>query len=80
MRKYMLLGLLTSIAFLNACGNQPTQSSEALKSKSFFAMDTYMTITVYGENSESALNQAEKRFQNWKNYGLLQTKTAKFMP
>lgn len=61
MRKYMLLGLLTSIVFLTACGNQPTQSSEDPQSKSFFAMDTYMTITVYGENSESALNQAEKK-------------------
>lgn len=28
-------------------------------SKSFFAMDTYMTITAYGENSQKAVNAAE---------------------
>ncbi|MGN1133829.1 MAG: FAD:protein FMN transferase, partial [Oscillospiraceae bacterium] len=34
---------------------------EKSEKKEFFAMDTYMTMTAYGDNAEKALEQAEKR-------------------
>lgn len=59
MRKKYICGLMIISLLLTACGNKPVQSKP--ESKSFFAMDTYMTITAYGENTESVLNQAEEK-------------------
>lgn len=47
------------LMFLASCSHK--KNTYEPQSKSFFAMDTYMTITVYGENAESALNQAEEK-------------------
>lgn len=44
---------LTAISCFSACGG------EIKKQKSFFAMDTYMTLTVYGKNAEEHLSSAE---------------------
>lgn len=51
--------LLIGVIFLTSCGKHKPDNEP--QNKSFFAMDTYMTITAYGENAETALNQAEER-------------------
>lgn len=59
MKKRRTLGLAVCfIAFTSRSGK--TLKNEP-QSKSLFAMDTYMTITAYGENAETALNQAKER-------------------
>lgn len=50
---------MISVILFSSCSSK-TEKQEP-KSKSFFAMDTYMTITAYGENAETALNLAEER-------------------
>lgn len=50
--------LAVSLIFLTSCSKEIEYEPQ---SKSFFAMDTYMTITVSGENSEKVLNQAEEK-------------------
>lgn len=55
MKKRYILGLAMCFIALTSCSSNEPQS------KSFFAMDTYMTIKAYGENAEIALNQAEER-------------------
>ncbi len=51
--------LLTGIIFLTSC-NKSAYNKEQ-QNKSFFAMDTYMSITAYGKNAGTALNQAEEK-------------------
>lgn len=54
MKKINLAAVLTSAAlFLTACKAQTEPERH-----SFFAMDTYMTITAYGENADSAIKEA----------------------
>lgn len=55
--------IMAGIFLLTACKNQPAELVIEPQSKSFFAMDTYMTITAYGKNAESALNQAEDKIE-----------------
>lgn len=50
---------MISVILFSSCSSK-TEKQEP-HSKSFFAMDTYMTITAYGENAETALNLAEER-------------------
>lgn len=54
---------------LTACGKQSASLQNEPSSKSFFAMDTYMTITAYGENAASALEQAEERVTEYSQSG-----------
>lgn len=56
-RKCFCLWMLGAV-LLTSCGETTAHEPQ---SRSFFAMDTYMTITAYGENAETALEQAEKR-------------------
>ena len=61
-KKYITGILLIAISFLCACGRADTVSEkqEAKKAeKEIFAMDTIMKLTIYGENAEKALTQAE---------------------
>lgn len=60
--KILSVFLSVSIDFfcLTGCSDLPGGSMEAY-SKSFFAMDTYMTFTAYGADAEAALIQAEDR-------------------
>ena len=69
MRK-RILPLLLALVMLAGCGQAapnetqgtagPTQAQEIpSSSREVFAMDTYMTITCYGENCEEALDAAE---------------------
>ncbi len=59
MKKIFPFILTAGLFFLTSCNNKESECEP--QSKSFFAMDTYMTITAYDENSEKALNQAEKK-------------------
>lgn len=63
--KIKLLGIFLSFS-LQYCGcsvniNRNTESGGAEESQSFFAMNTYMTFTAYGENAETALAEAKDR-------------------
>lgn len=59
MKKRRTLGLAVCFIAFTSCSGKTLKNEP--QSKSFFAMDTYMTITAYGENAETALNQAEER-------------------
>lgn len=59
MKKRRILGLAVCFIAFTSCSGKTLKNEP--QSKSFFAMDTYMTITAYGENAETALNQAEER-------------------
>lgn len=59
MLKHFLSCFAVCLIFLTSCSNKKVEHEPTRKS--FFAMDTYMTITVYGENSEKALDQAEEK-------------------
>lgn len=50
---------LAGMIFLTSCGNKVADNKTT--SKSFFAMDTYMTITADGKNTESILDKAEEK-------------------
>ena len=53
-----LIPLLLAGAMLVACGSaEPTKSSTL----QFFAMDTYMTLTVYGEGCDEAAAAAKRK-------------------
>ncbi|MCR4709635.1 MAG: FAD:protein FMN transferase [Clostridiales bacterium] len=59
-QKIFILTLILCLVFVTGCGAE--EKSEDLGeplSKDIFAMDTYMTLTAYGEAAEDALNQAE---------------------
>lgn len=59
MSKRFLSLCIIGVIFFTSCSSRNIKQEP--QSKSFFAMDTYMTLTAYGENAESALNQAEER-------------------
>lgn len=65
MQKKCICGLIIVGILLTACGNKTTQIES--ETKSIFAMDTYMTITAYGEYAESALNSAEEKIYELEN-------------
>lgn len=57
MKKSIFISSVLSAAFLmTACGNIPNPAQ-----KSFIAMDTYMTITAYGENASGAVKEAAEK-------------------
>src|SRR5699024_564187 len=56
--------LLCSLTLTACQGTQNTDgSSQKESTRDFFAMDTYMTFTAYGDGSEEALEKAEKEIQ-----------------
>lgn len=61
MKKMIFCMIMAGLLCFTACGKKTDSFKNEPQSKSFFAMDTYMTITAYGENAETALNQAEER-------------------
>ncbi len=79
MRKYVIpiAGLTMAAVVFSGCGSgnvsksqdkkvkeEVTTSSDSGKSeRDIFAMDTYMTVTAYGDNSEDAVDKAEKRIE-----------------
>lgn len=80
MKKTFFNLLISGMICLTACGKQSVSSQNEPSSKSFFAMDTYMTITAYGENTASGLEQAEERVTELEKSGLSRMKTVKYMP
>lgn len=55
MKKPAIFPLLTAVIFLTSCAdNEPHE-------RSFFAMNTYMTVTAYGKNAETALNSVQDK-------------------
>lgn len=53
------LGAALAICFLCSCNNKiPETEDEKKCTKELFAMDTYMTVTAYGEDAENAVNEA----------------------
>lgn len=46
--------------------NQSEDIQEA--SRDVFAMDTYMTVTAYGENAEAAVDAARQRLSVWMHF------------
>lgn len=60
-RKYILTGItvILAAAVLTACGgNKPEKDDTAQSTQEIFAMDTYMSLTAYGSNSEEAVSKA----------------------
>ena len=53
MKKWLLVALCLGAALLSGCGAEPPSASADV-----FAMDTYMTVTTYGEQCEEALDAA----------------------
>lgn len=60
MKKSVLCFLSATMLLLTACENPDNSESAEPQSHSFFAMDTYMNISAYGKNADSALQQAEE--------------------
>lgn len=68
MMKRRMLPLCLCFLVLLSCCSAPSEPSGAQLSKepeeasiSFFAMDTYITLTAYGKNAQDALAQAQKK-------------------
>ncbi len=58
-----LLCLPTAAAMLCACGSYPEDKQNEKYSRSLFCMDTYMTVTAYGEYADAALSEVSSRLQ-----------------
>ncbi len=56
MKRALLLCALSLALALSACGADTAQTTTA--SREIFAMDTYLTVTCYGNDCEAALNAA----------------------
>lgn len=57
MRKRILIFALAGVLLLPGCSGGAQETSEQ---RSIFAMDTYMTLTAYGEHASEALDAAEE--------------------
>lgn len=55
--------LICILLLLSACSSSSAKETAAMN-KSFFAMNTYNTITVYGDIPEDVLETAEKELKN----------------
>ena len=53
MKKWLLAAIYLGAALLSGCGTEPPSASADV-----FAMDTYMTISTYGDRCEEALETA----------------------
>ena len=65
-RKYILSGItvILAAAVLTACGgNKPEKDDTAQSTQEIFAMDTYMTVTAYGEKAKKAVNASMAAIQ-----------------
>lgn len=52
---------------LSACSNVQSDEEQAPSSREFFAMNTYISLTAYGNQAENALAQAQKRIEELEN-------------
>ena len=58
-RKSWLFILFISVAALTACQQTKTEKEKEAAEKQFFAMNTYIFLTAYGDEAEAALFGAE---------------------
>ena len=56
MKRRLAALLMIFALFLTACGEKSAES----ETRTVYAMDTVMNLTVYGENAAAALESAEK--------------------
>lgn len=63
MKKMVLSSALAAVILFTSCGKSENSSSskDIKNSKSVFAMDTYITVTAYGEDTDKALQAAEDK-------------------
>ena len=61
--KFFILPILSVSLFLTACAPQLSEEPGEAVQTDFFAMDTYMTFTAYGNGAEEALTRAEEEIQ-----------------
>ena len=78
MKQIMKLVLFTLVCLtLTSCNSKTTDTTddtsenqtannEEPQSRDVFAMDTYMTLTAYGNNADEALNEAEAEMKTVK--------------
>lgn len=63
MKRHALASLLLAAALLAGCGQSAPSSSPAAEEENatadFFAMDTYMSVSAFGEGSQEAVTEAE---------------------
>lgn len=62
-RKFFILPILSVSLFLTACAPQLSEEPGEAVQTDFFAMDTYMTFTAYGNGAEEALTRAEEEIR-----------------
>ena len=60
-KRWIAAGLLAVLTAFSGCGRTNLEAQEA--ENSFFAMNTYMTFTAYGEQAEDALVDARVRVE-----------------
>ncbi len=48
---------------LTACSNRQSEEEQTPDTRDFFAMNTYISLTAYGEQAETALTQAQERVE-----------------
>ncbi|MCR5702407.1 MAG: FAD:protein FMN transferase [Lachnospiraceae bacterium] len=61
MKRIYTCFLILVLLLCGGCSYGKTQNENASSSCDIFAMDTYMTLTAYGKNSDRALEEAENR-------------------
>lgn len=59
MKKCKFICLLILLLIFSACTSKDNSTEHSAE---FFAMDTYIKFTAYGENADTALNKAQQRF------------------
>lgn len=62
MKKIKLASILTAVLFLTACNNSYNEAD--MNREEFLAMDTYISLSAYGENSEVALANARREIKS----------------
>lgn len=62
MKKIKLASILTAVLFLTACNNSYNEAD--MNREEFLAMDTYISLSAYGENSEVALADARREIKS----------------
>ncbi|MDE6034993.1 MAG: FAD:protein FMN transferase [Ruminococcus sp.] len=68
--------LITGVIFLTSCDKSAPDKEP--HNKSFFAMDTYMSITAYGKNADTALNQVEEKVSELENLWSVTRESSEF--
>ena len=60
-RKNLVFTVIAAFSMLYGCGDNSNSDKNISVTRDVFAMDTYMNLKAYGNNGESALDEAEKR-------------------